>query len=116
MKPTSRFDKLMKTWCKSNGIPESDAFFEFNGRELLPDDTPASCSWSSRDGVMKITAKPKEEKEATTTSSSASAKESADVSSIPSKDEPVQVQAWVFLPVTGTFGTHTPVCQHLRTI
>ena len=72
MKPTSKFDKLMKTWCKSNCIPESDAFFEFNGRLLLPEDTPASCSWSSRNGVMRITAKPKEETAATTASAEVS--------------------------------------------
>jgi hypothetical protein len=95
MKPTSKFDKLMKTWCKSNCIPESDAFFEFNGRLLLPEDTPASCSWSSRDGVMRITAKPKEETAATT--ASPSAKDPADpadyADAASSKDEPVQVQA-----------------------
>ena len=95
MKSSSSFDKMMKAWCKNHSIPESQAVFEFNGRELLPEDTPASCSWSSRDGVMRITAKPKEETAATT--ASPSAKDPADpadyADAASSKDEPVQVQA-----------------------
>ena len=62
MKSSSRFEKMMKAWCKCNRVPESDALFEFNGKELSPNDTPASCSWNARKGVMRINAKPREEK------------------------------------------------------
>ena len=62
MKSSSRFEKMMKAWCKCQSVPESDAVFEFNGKELSPNDTPASCSWNARKGVMRINAKPREEK------------------------------------------------------
>ena len=65
MKSTSPFEKMMKAWCKQQGLPEDEAIFEFNGRKLTPTDTPASCSWSSRDGVMKINARPREEEQQT---------------------------------------------------
>ena len=63
MKSTSPFEKMMKAWCKHQGLPEAEAIFEFNGRKLTPTDTPASCSWSSRDGVMKINARPREQEQ-----------------------------------------------------
>ena len=72
MKVTSFFEKMMKAWCKFQGVPESMADFEFNGRTLSPKDTPAACSFSARDGVMRITAKPKEETAATTASAEVS--------------------------------------------
>ena len=61
MKGTSTFDKMMKAWCKHQGLSEAEAIFELNGRELKADDTPASCGWSRSDGTMKINAKPREE-------------------------------------------------------
>ena len=69
MKRGSAFEKMMKAWCKHQGLNEADAIFEFNGRVLGPNDTPEGCGWSCSDGAMKITAKPKEEAPVSSTGS-----------------------------------------------
>ena len=61
MKASSPFDKMMKAWCKHQGLQESDALFEYNGRELKAEDTPATCNFAASHGIMKINAKPREE-------------------------------------------------------
>eukprot|EP00931_Biecheleriopsis_adriatica_P026180 TRINITY_DN1594_c0_g1_i2.p1 TRINITY_DN1594_c0_g1~~TRINITY_DN1594_c0_g1_i2.p1 ORF type:complete len:2278 (+),score=582.51 TRINITY_DN1594_c0_g1_i2:35-6835(+) len=61
MKPSTRFDKMMKAWCKANGVNLSEASFWLGGKELKPEDSPSSCQWSSSNGILRIEAKPKEE-------------------------------------------------------
>eukprot|EP00930_Biecheleria_cincta_P020856 TRINITY_DN15596_c0_g3_i1.p1 TRINITY_DN15596_c0_g3~~TRINITY_DN15596_c0_g3_i1.p1 ORF type:complete len:2674 (+),score=607.81 TRINITY_DN15596_c0_g3_i1:20-8041(+) len=63
MRLSMPFSKMMKAWCQQHELQLSEAIFEFGGRELKPEETPASCGWSESKGVLLIEAKPREEQE-----------------------------------------------------
>lgn len=60
MKSGTAFEKMMKKWCESYEIPPEEARFVINNRELRPEDTPASCGWSPRQGALTIHAFPRD--------------------------------------------------------
>ncbi|CAE8634540.1 unnamed protein product [Polarella glacialis] len=60
MKLATPFDKMMKAWCKHNGVELSEAIFEIEGRELLPDDCPDSLGWTVSKGTLVVQARPRE--------------------------------------------------------
>eukprot|EP00927_Polykrikos_kofoidii_P040114 TRINITY_DN34345_c0_g1_i1.p1 TRINITY_DN34345_c0_g1~~TRINITY_DN34345_c0_g1_i1.p1 ORF type:complete len:2868 (+),score=633.37 TRINITY_DN34345_c0_g1_i1:1275-8606(+) len=61
MKMATPFDRMMHAWCKHNKVPIEEARFELDGKELKPNDTPASCGWSPSKGDLVIQAVPREE-------------------------------------------------------
>eukprot|EP00931_Biecheleriopsis_adriatica_P066738 TRINITY_DN41026_c0_g1_i1.p1 TRINITY_DN41026_c0_g1~~TRINITY_DN41026_c0_g1_i1.p1 ORF type:complete len:301 (+),score=57.54 TRINITY_DN41026_c0_g1_i1:89-991(+) len=61
MRSSTRFEKMMKAWCQHHGVDQSEALFELEGRELKPDDTPASCGVLTSQRKVVILAKPRDE-------------------------------------------------------